>query len=132
MECIKGKAQGLRHRVKGKNNNSKLIFSLLLTPCALCLMPYASSVSKAIEPLTGRVVCPPRLVRTGVKINGGTAFGTLVSLIELVREYLLLCAAAVTFADKRFEIFERLISRAMLWGRAHDKSPLGYLYCKGQ
>ncbi len=85
-----------------------------------------------IELLTGRVVCPPRLVRTGVKVNGGAAFGTLVTFIELVREYLLLCSATVAFANKRFEIFERLISWAMLWGRAHDKSPLRSVNCRGQ
>ncbi len=53
-----------------------------------------------VEFLTGRVVCPPRLKKTGGEINGGAAFSTLVSFIELVREYLLLCSATVTFADK--------------------------------
>ncbi len=53
-----------------------------------------------IELLTGRVVCPPRLKKTGGEIYGGAAFSTLVSFIELVREYLLLCSATVTFADK--------------------------------
>jgi hypothetical protein len=64
------------------------------------LKPETSSTGKAIALLTGRVVCPPCLVRTGVKINSGAALSTRVSFIELVREYLLLCSAAVTFADK--------------------------------
>jgi hypothetical protein len=55
---------------------------------------------KAMKLLTGSVVCPPCLKRTGGEINGGAAFSTLVSFIELVREYLLLCSATVTFADK--------------------------------
>jgi hypothetical protein len=50
--------------------------------------------------LTGSVVPSPCLKRTGGEINGGAAFSTGVSFIELVREYLLLCSAAVTFADK--------------------------------
>jgi hypothetical protein len=64
------------------------------------LKPETFFTGKAIELLTGRVVCPPCLVRTGVKINSGATFSTLVSFIELVRKYLLLCSAAVTFADK--------------------------------
>jgi hypothetical protein len=55
---------------------------------------------KAMKLLTGSVVPSPCLKRTGGEINGGAAFSTLVSFIELVREYLLLCSATVTFADK--------------------------------
>jgi hypothetical protein len=55
---------------------------------------------KAIELLTGRVVCPPRLIRTGGKINDRAASGTGVSFFELVRKDLFLCTTVVTLADK--------------------------------
>ena len=64
------------------------------------LKPETSFTGNATQLLTGRVVCPPCLVRTGVKINACAACGTGVSFVELVRKDLFLCTTVVTFADK--------------------------------